>query len=528
MIRTGKTRVTFDDILTSVSSFGYWQIIIYVVTCSLVIIPSTLQVIGIVFFAGTPRFHCLTPNVTCEDSKCCENCTEYMFDGPFTSSVSAWNLICDRAYAGANVQAAYSAGMLVGSLVFGAISDFFGRRFCVYLCAVLLAGFSLGSALVDCLSFFAFLRFCAAAFAVGLFVAHYVFVLELFGPAYRTLADKLQGLFWCIGAGLIALLGYFIPDWKILLLVVSFPPLLVFAIYTIFPESARWLAVKGQLTEAHAVLMMYANKNSKVVDSDSVQKDLAEYYHSEVESQANLSSKKLFLELIRTPRLRKRTVILCYNWMVISMVYYGFLLYISRLSGNPYLNLFLMYLSDVPTHLVCWVLLQKFGRRIPHSAIMVIGGFTCLMVLAVRKDQRGVLTALAFIGRFMASGSFGNIYLYSSELFPTTFRNQGIGLCSTSARIGSIIAPYIVMLAQLPGISSTLPLVIFGSLTVAAGLLSLFLPETLFCQTFQTVEEITKDKEFYGVVFMEKQRPCPLPCVRSAEPDDHVASSQLC
>lgn len=94
------------------------------------------------------------------------------------------------------------------------------------------ACFSLGSALVDCLSFFAFLRFCAAAFAVGLFVAHYVFVLELVGPTYRTLADKVQSLFWCIGAGLIALLGHFIPAWRTLLLVCSFPPIFVFVIYS--------------------------------------------------------------------------------------------------------------------------------------------------------------------------------------------------------------------------------------------------------------------------------------------------------
>ncbi|XP_068680207.1 solute carrier family 22 member 15-like [Montipora foliosa] len=124
---------------------------------------------------------------------------------------------------------------------------------------------------------------------------------------------------------------------------------------------------------------------------------------------------------------------------------------------------------------------------------MVLGGFTCLMVLALRKDQKIAIAALAFIGRFMASGSFSNIYLYSSELFPTTLRDQGIGVCSTSARVGSITAPYIVMLAQLPGMSATLPMVIFGSLTVAAGLLSLLLPETLFCQIFQTVDEITKD-----------------------------------
>jgi len=62
--------------------------------------------------------------------------------------------------------------------------------------------------------------------------------------------------------------------------------------------------------------------------------------------------------------------------------------------------------------------------------------------------------------------------------------------------------------------SATLPMVIFGSFTVAAGLTVLFLPETLLCPMYQTVEEVNQDKEFYGVVWMQKRRPCPLPCAR--------------
>ena len=29
----------------------------------------------------------------------------------------------------------------------------------------------------------------------------------------------------------------------------------------------------------------------------------------------------------------------------------------------------------------------RFGRRIPHSAMMIAGGFTCLLVLAVPKGK---------------------------------------------------------------------------------------------------------------------------------------------
>jgi len=41
---------------------------------------------------------------------------------------------------------------------------------------------------------------------------------------------------------------------------------------------------------------------------------------------------------------------------------------------------------------------------------------------ALRIDLKGMITALALIGRFFGSASFSNIYLYSTELYPTTIR----------------------------------------------------------------------------------------------------------
>ena len=54
------------------------------------------------------------------------------------------------------------------------------------------------------------------------------------------------------------------------------------------------------------------------------------------------------------------------------------------------------------------------------------------------------------------------------------------------ARVAGILAPIILLLNEYWG---PLPVVIFGSLSIIAGLLILFLPETLGSQLPQTIEE---------------------------------------
>ena len=80
--------------------------------------------------------------------------------------------------------------------------------------------------MVDCLSFFTFLRFGTSASITGFFVCHYVYILELVGPSYRTMGAKVMDFYWVTGASIMALLAYLIRDWRTLLLVASFPPAL--------------------------------------------------------------------------------------------------------------------------------------------------------------------------------------------------------------------------------------------------------------------------------------------------------------
>ena len=62
--------------------------------------------------------------------------------------------------------------------------------------------------------------------------------------------------------------------------------------------------------------------------------------------------------------------------------------------------------------------------------------------------------------------------------------------------------------------SVTLPMVIFGVLTVAAGLMTLWLPETLLAPMHQTIEEMELEKEYYGLIWMENPYPSSIPCFK--------------
>lgn len=47
------------------------------------------------------------------------------------------------------------------------------------------------------------------------------------------------------------------------------------------------------------------------------------------------------------------------------------------------------------------------------------------------------------IGKLLISCVMATVSLYTSDLFPTSVRGVAIGLCSTSGRIGGILAPII-------------------------------------------------------------------------------------
>lgn len=114
-----------------------------------------------------------------------------------------------------------------------------------------------------------------------------------------------------------------------------------------------------------------------------------------------------------------------------------------------------------------------------------------LLTMLVPDRMSWLIVVFAMCGKLAITASYGTIYIFSAEQFPTVIRNVGMGTASMFARVGGILAPYINLLAE---VWKPFPLIIFGTCALAGGLLSLFLPETLN----KTLPETIEDGENFG------------------------------
>lgn len=55
---------------------------------------------------------------------------------------------------------------------------------------------------------------------------------------------------------------------------------------------------------------------------------------------------------------------------------------------------------------------------------------------------------LEMMGKFAVTTAFSIMYAYTAEVYPTVLRNTALGTCSMAARIGAIIAPYVIYLRK--------------------------------------------------------------------------------
>lgn len=327
----------------------------------------------------------------------------------------------------------------------------------------------------------------------GAFLTIAVIGLETVGPSKRIWTGMFVQIFFAIGEMYLAFVAYLIRDWKWINLACALPCVIYLSYWWFIPESPRWLISKGRLDESKKILEKVAKVNRRHIPAH-LYKPSTEKKKDEQDPHAKL------WHILARPVLLKRTLILMFNWMIVSMTYYGVIMNSGNLAGDFYFNFFLMALAEIPGLLIGLFVLDKIGRRYSNSGSMLLGGFACICTIFTvvygGKELQPLTIVLAFIGKAGASAAFGIVYIFTAELLPTVVRNAAMGSCSCAARVGSMLAPYIAKSGELIGgkFGKAEPLLIFGILSVIAGLLLLLLPETYG----QKLPDTMKEGEEFG------------------------------
>ncbi|XP_031570056.1 organic cation transporter protein-like [Actinia tenebrosa] len=489
---SSSSSIEFDDVFQLVNSFGRYQKAVYFGSCILVLLmafPFGMLVFG---FAA-PSFQCNTPNITCPQKTCCDNCTSYSFDKAFTSTVTEWHLICGRASLNAAIQTSMYVGMLFGDLICGRLSDTFGRKKCIFIYNGIMVIFGFASSFSNSVPLMAVLWFVMGIGLTGLVISQYIYFMEIVGPKYRTMAGNVYELFWAVGFFISTLLAYFTRDWRNLCMISTAPGALLYLFWRIFPESPRWLVAHDHLEEANFILLKYGGRKNQAIDEERLKNVIARVRQTQ--------RKKVFdLQIFcRTPKIRKWSAALGYNWFASTFLNTALFLYVSNLSGNIYLNFTILQVITALKQPILWIVLKTFGRRIPHAMVMFLIGILCLLLLAIPDKYHTIKTGLFMTASGITYCLWTTTFMITCEIYPTVVRNTAQATGSCIGRIGAIAAPFVAMLGRTPGTGLTVPMVVFAVISLTAGAISLFVPETLFTPMHQTIEEAEAATDDYGI-----------------------------
>ncbi|XP_033363414.1 organic cation transporter protein-like [Bombus vosnesenskii] len=412
-----------------------------------------------------------------------------------STTTSEWNLVCDRSWLRATGDSLFMVGVMLGSMIFGGLSDKFGRRPIFFLSLVIqLVGGVLVAISPEYISYVVF-RLIVGSTTSGVFLVAYVIALEMVGPKKRLVAGVGCQLFFTTGYILTAGFAYFLTDWRILQIAITVPSIAFLLYWWFIPESARWLLTKGRVQEAKDLLQRASLENGVEMPSEALDTLL----NSNNEETTPDYRKPSLFDLFRYPNLRRKSILLFFNWLVNSGTYYGLSWHVSNLGGNDYVNFVISGLVEIPAYTFLIFTLNRWGRKIILCGCMLIAGFALLGILFVPADAQWLVICLAMIGKLTITSSYGAIYVFTAEQFPTVIRNVGLGASSTFARIGGVIAPHVIHLSE---IWMPLPFVIFGSCVLFGGVMSLLLPETLN----KKLPESIQDGELFGKKSEKKKK----------------------
>ncbi|HET9644661.1 MAG TPA: MFS transporter [Burkholderiaceae bacterium] len=357
--------------------------------------------------------------------------------------VSDWKL--SPTEVGMIISAGY-VGQIFGSVIFGSLAEKIGRLKTLFITIILFVSMDIACLFAWSGAAMMMFRFLQGVGTGGEVPVASAYINEFIGAEKRGRFFLLYEVIFPIGLMFAGMAGYFlvpIYGWKAMFIVGLVPSVLTIPLRWLMPESPRWLASKGRMAEADAVVKLLENNATKhgITLREPVVRPL----------DPRATARSDWRELFRGIYL-KRTFTIWGLWVCAYMINNGLITWLPTLYQEVFklpLQTSLAYGwmtsgFGVIASIICALMIDKVGRKpwyasafllamIPLVSLMALGATTATQVLILGTVTYAILQTITF-----------SLYLYSAELYPTRLRAVGGGIGSAWLRAGSAIGPLMV------------------------------------------------------------------------------------
>ncbi len=353
---------------------------------------------------------------------------------------------------------AYLAGAIVGALVFGRLTDLYGRKrlFLVtlglYLAATALTAFSWG------FWPFAFFRFLTGMGIGGEYAAINSAIDELIPARARGWVDlAINGSYW-VGTALGALASLVLLDpllvdrrygWRLAFGLGASLGLAIVLVRRYLPESPRWLLVRGRAAEAEAAIA--AIERDVEAEKGPLPPPEGPPLALKLRGPARLGEIARTLFVTHRRRSALGLALMVAQAFFYNAIFFTYPLVLGTFYGvapervGAYLIPFAV--GNFVGPLALGRLFDTLGRRAMMAATYALSGL-CLMgtgLLFLRGSlDASSQTALWSITFFFASAAASSAYLTVSEVFPVELRGVAIAVFyALGTATGGLAAPWL-------------------------------------------------------------------------------------
>jgi MFS transporter, putative metabolite:H+ symporter len=337
-------------------------------------------------------------------------------------------------------------GQAVGALTFGWLAERIGRVSTARIAIGLFAVMSLACAFTHSYEQLFVCRFLEGIGLGGEIPVASTYISEILRAERRGgrfLAYQMIFPAGLLGSGIIG--AAVVPrfGWQWMFIIGALPAFVAMFLQRYCPESPRWLASKGRLGEADAIM----TDIERIVSRNGTQ-PLPPVPELIVQPLGNQTRWRELFE----GRYLSRTFLVWILWATSYIISYGLQGWIPTLYREVYhlpLQQSLNYAVAGPAgsllgSIICAFLIDSIGRRYWFTGAFFLAAAGLIELWAFgAQTPLGMLLGYGFCAMWLGSMNM-SIFLYTAEIYPTRMRALGVSWASFWLRMAATVGPLIV------------------------------------------------------------------------------------